>query len=172
MHHPSQSKSKSKRILGIDFGMSRLGIAISDERQIIATPYQTIHAEKKTELTVTKIIDVLTLLEQSLGYEIEEIVVGLPLMMSGRQGLLADEVQHFVQILSQSTAIPIKTWDERLSTVQAERSLRESHMTRKKRSKVVDIVSAAIILQSYLDHKFLMKKWSQIPEQPKDQTST
>ncbi len=151
-------KVKPKRLVGIDFGMSRLGLALSDERQIIATPLQTIQAEKKTELTVAKILAAVSELEQTHTCEIEEIIVGLPLMMSGRTGFQADEVKHFVQLLSQATTIPVKTWDERLTTVQAERSLRESQMTRKKRSKVVDIVSAAIILQSYLDHKHLMKE--------------
>lgn len=155
MQLTNPSKLKPKRIIGIDFGLRRIGLAISDERQIIATPFQTIQAEKKTEQTIVKILATLSQLEQNLVCEIEEIIVGLPLMMSGRTGFQADEVKHFVQLLSQAISIPVKTWDERLSTVQADRSLRESQMTRKKRSKVVDIVSAAIILQSYLDHKHL-----------------
>lgn len=150
---PPNPKARPKRVVGIDFGMARIGLAISDERQIIATPYQTVHTERKTERTIAKIIDLLNQLQENCRCEIEEIVVGLPLMMSGRTGFQADEVKHFVQLLAQATSIPVRTWDERLSTVQAERSLRESHMTRKKRSKVVDIVSAAIILQSYLDRK-------------------
>lgn len=154
-HNPS--KAKLKRLVGIDFGMKRLGVALSDERQIIATPFETIQAEKKTELTIGKILALLTQIQASKGCEIEEIIVGLPLMMSGRTGFQADEVKHFVHLLQQSTSIPVRTWDERLTTVQADRSLRESQMTRKKRSKVVDIVSAAIILQSYLDHKKIEK---------------
>ncbi len=150
-------QNKLKRLIGIDFGMSRLGIAISDERQIIATPFQTIKAEKKTEQTIILILNLLSQLQQTYKCEIEEIIVGLPLMMSGRKGLQADEVKHFVELLSKATPIPVRTWDERLTTVQAERSLRESQMTRKKRSKVVDIVSAAIILQSYLDFKHIQK---------------
>lgn len=146
-------KSKAKRLVGIDFGMSRLGLAISDERQIIASPFQTIQAEKKAEQTVAKVAAALLDLQKSYGCEIEKIIVGMPLMMSGRTGFLADEVNHFVKLLSEAIAIPIQTWDERLTTVQAERSLRESNLSRKKRSKVVDIVSAAIILQSYLDLK-------------------
>lgn len=146
-------KSKLKRIIGIDYGMARIGIALSDERQIIASPYQTLTAEKKLELTVSKLLSFILSIQEDLRCEIEEIVVGLPLMMSGRKGLLADEVKSFIELLSRATTIPIRTWDERLSTVQAERSLRESQMTRKKRSKVVDIVSAAIILQCYLDFK-------------------
>lgn len=148
---------KSKRLLGIDFGMRRLGLALSDERQIIASPYQTLIAEKKSEHTITKLLAIISQLQESHSCEIEEIIVGLPLMMSGRLGFLADEVKNFVQLLSVATPIPVRTWDERLSTVQAERSLMQSEMTRKKRSKVVDIVSAAIILQSYLDYKHLKR---------------
>ena len=93
---------------------------MSDERQIIATPLQTLQAEKKTEQTVAKVVAVLTELQQNLNCEIEEIIVGMPLMMSGNKGFLADEVKHFVELLAQATPIPIKTWDERLSTVQAD----------------------------------------------------
>lgn len=153
-------KNKPKRIIGIDYGMSRIGLALSDERQIIATPFQVMQAEKKTEQTVIKFVALLAQLQQEYGCEIEEIVIGLPLMMNGRTGFSADEVKHFIHLLTQSTSIPIHTWDERLSTVQADRSLRESQMTRKKRAKVVDIVSAAIVLQSYLDHKHWKQSYS------------
>lgn len=152
---PSQSKPKAKRIVGIDFGMSRLGLALSDERQIIASPFQTIQAEKKSEKTAAKMAAAFVEIEKEYGCEIEEIIIGMPLMMSGKNGVLADAVKSFVDLLSEVTTIPIRVWDERLTTVQAERSLRESDMSRKKRSKVVDIVSAAIILQSYLDLKQL-----------------
>ncbi len=155
--YSNHQKTKLKRLVGIDYGTRRLGLAISDEKQIIATPFQTILAEQKTDQTVSKVVAKIIELQQIHAYQIEKIIIGMPLMMSGRPGLLADEVKHFVILLSQSILIPIETWDERLSTVQAERSLRETLMTRKKRSKVVDIVSAAIILQSYLDHKRLSK---------------
>ena len=155
MQPPNQPKAKPKRLVGIDFGMKRIGIALSDERQIIASPLQTVQAENKTELTIAKILVLLSQIQSAKECEIEEIVVGLPLMMSGKTGFQADEVKHFVHLLEQATSIPVHMWDERLTTVQADRSLRESQMTRKKRSKVVDIVSAAIILQSYLDLKKL-----------------
>lgn len=142
---------KPKRTLGIDFGIARLGLAISDERKVIASPLITFQAEHRTEYTVKKLLEALDKLQETNNYEIDLIVVGLPLMMSGKMGVIADEVKHFVSLLSQATTIPIITWDERLTTVQAERSLRESNLTRKRRSKVVDIVSAAIILQCYLD---------------------
>ncbi|CUI16603.1 Putative Holliday junction resolvase [Candidatus Protochlamydia naegleriophila] len=147
------NKPKPSRILGIDFGMSRLGLALSDERKIIAMPTATLQAEKRSEQTVLKLLETISKLCETHRCDIEEIVIGLPLMMSGRTGFLADEVKHFAQLLTQSTSVPIRLWDERLTTVQAERSLRESSLTRKKRSKVVDTVSAAIILQSYLDSR-------------------
>lgn len=152
------NRPKSKRVLGIDFGLVRLGLALSDERQIIATPLMTVTAEKRSEQTMSKMQEVIAKIEDTYECQIEEIVVGMPLMMSGKSGFLADEVNHFVQLLGQVLSIPLHTWDERLSTVQAERSLREGYMTRKQRSKVVDRISAAIILQTYLDHKNLSKQ--------------
>jgi putative Holliday junction resolvase len=141
------------RILAIDFGMARLGLALSDDNQIIASPVSVITAEKKSEATVQKLIAEIQALQTKNRCQIVEIVVGLPLMMSGKAGFLSDEVRHFVDLLQKATPIPIITWDERLSSVQAERAMREANMNRRKRSKVVDIVAAVIILQSYLDSK-------------------
>lgn len=148
-----RTSSLPKRVIGVDYGIKRIGLALSDERQIIASPLEVVESEKKNSQTVNKLLKLIADIEQRYRCEIEEIVIGLPLMMNGKQGFLADEVSHFVNLLTASSAIPIRLWDERLSTVQAERALRESDMTRKKRAKVVDRVSAAIILQSYLDMK-------------------
>lgn len=145
--------TRPSRILGVDYGLKRIGLALSDERKIIATPLSTFPAERRSEQTVAKLLEHLQKLQETNKYTLEEIVVGLPLMMNGSTGFLADEVKHFVQLLQQALPIPVRTWDERLTSVQADRSLRESSMTRKKRSKVVDTVSAAIILQSYLDSR-------------------
>jgi putative Holliday junction resolvase len=147
----SKNRIQATRILGIDFGMSRLGLALSDETKIIAMPHSTLTAEKKTELTIKKLVETIAQINQKQNCCIEQIVIGLPLMMSGVTGFLADEVKHFADVLAKFSPIPILLWDERLTTVQAERSLREGSLTRKKRSKVVDMVSATIILQSYLD---------------------
>lgn len=147
--------TKPSRILAIDYGMVRIGLALSDERKIIATPLKVILAEKKMEKTVSKILKELEEHQSNYKYQIEEIIVGLPLLMNGKQGLLADEVRDFIEHLKKQTSIPIVTWDERLTTVQAERSMREGSMTRKQRTKHVDTVSAVILLQSYLDFKGL-----------------
>lgn len=143
--------ARYKRIVGIDFGMKRLGLAVSDPTKLIATPMETLIAEKKGEKTVAKLLAFLDAYCQKMDSEIECIVIGMPLMMNGKRGLLADEVHHFVGILEQVCKIPVKTWDERLTTVQAERSLKESSLSRKKRSAIVDSVAAIIILQNYLD---------------------
>lgn len=152
-----RKKPKAGRIVAIDYGMARIGFALSDERKIIASPLFTLTSERRSELTIAKVIKELTRHQEEHHYFLEEIVVGLPLLLSGKSGLLADEVKHFIALLQQATPVPIVTWDERLTTVQAERSMREGNMTRKQRSKVVDTVAAVILLQSYLDHKSLSK---------------
>jgi putative Holliday junction resolvase len=143
---------KGKRIVGIDFGLKRIGVAISDERKIIASPFPTIIAEKKGIHTAKKLVAALEVDMKARNYELEKIVIGLPLMMSGKTGFLADEVNHFIELLKTLVNCPIIPWDERLTTMQAEKSLKEFDMSRKKRSKVVDSVASIIILQNYLDH--------------------
>lgn len=134
------------RIVGIDFGTVRLGISISDEGKIFARVLTTLTAERKSEETVLKLLEALS------AYTVDAIVIGLPLHMNGKRGFLADEVHHFASLLKSKMTIPIIVWDERLTTVQAERSLKEFGLRRKKRSKIIDSVTAVILLQSYLDH--------------------
>jgi putative holliday junction resolvase len=153
-----KTKSVSKRIIGIDFGMARIGVAYSDESWTIASPFKVILADKKSAATVDRLLQELKNHQQMYHYDIEEIVVGLPLLMSGKVGLLADEVKHFVELLQQAINVPVVTWDERLTSVQADRSLRETNFTRKRRSQFVDTVAAVIILQNYLDYKKLKKE--------------
>lgn len=152
------SKPRAGRIAALDYGMARIGFAVSDEQKIIATPIAVIKTEKGSEKTVAKVLRELTLHQEKYNYVLEEIIIGLPLLLSGKKGLLADEVKHFVDLLAKSTSIPLVLWDERLTTVQAERSMRESNMTRKKRSQIVDTVAAVILLQSYLDHKHIKRE--------------
>jgi putative Holliday junction resolvase len=146
-------KPGKKRIAALDYGLARIGIAISDESRIIAMPLITITTEKKLENTAAKVIRELAAHEKAYSYTLEEILVGMPLLLNGKKGLLADEVNSFLEALSKATTVPISVWDERLTSVQAERSLREGTMTRKQRSKHVDTVAAVILLQSYLDRK-------------------
>lgn len=131
--------------------MARIGLAVSDVTKMLATPLAIVAAEKKLALTVAKIAKEIKSLEEARRCTIDEVVVGLPLRMNGQVGMMADEVNLFIAALQQQLARPVIAWDERLSTVQAERAMLESSMSRKKRAKIVDKVTAVIILQSYLD---------------------
>lgn len=153
MENNSLQKLKKTRILGLDFGLARIGVALSDETKILASPLYTLKCEKQIEQTVKKLLIDVVRYEKELHFTLEEYVIGHPLLMSGKTGFLADEVKHFVEILKQHTPLPITLWDERLTTVQAERSLRESNLSRKQRSARVDTVAAVIILQNYLDSR-------------------
>lgn len=134
------------RILGLDVGDVRIGVAVSDPLKIIARGLDFI---KRT--TVKE--DVEAIRELVDEHEAEEIVVGLPKMMSGKIGVQAQKVQDFAEALGATIEIPIIMWDERLSTVAATRVLIEADMSRKKRKKVVDKVAATLILQGYLDSR-------------------
>jgi putative Holliday junction resolvase len=155
---PSSPKLIVCRAMGIDYGMARIGIAISDASKIIAMPLLTLQAEKRLELTVNKVVQEIRKQEEQHKCCIDEIAVGLPLRMNGTVGMMADEVKLFIALLQKQLTCTIIPWDERLSTVQAERTLRESGMTRKKRSQVIDKVTAVIILDSYLSFK-QHQKW-------------
>ena len=135
-----------KRIVSIDYGMKRLGLAISDENKIIASSLGVIQAGKNNAETISTILKVLK------PYEIERIIIGYPIHMNGRVGFLADEVKHFLSQLQQHVTCEVTLFDERLSSVQAERSLKEGGMRRKKRAQIIDAVSAVILLQSYLGY--------------------
>lgn len=146
------------RYIGIDYGMARIGLSFSDEQRIIAFPMSVVQSPRKLNLAVQKVLETIQDHQKSVGYTLEAVIVGMPLMMSGRKGLMADEVNAFMTALSDLlTDTPVIPWDERLSSVQAERSMREANMSRKKRTKSIDSVSAVIILQSYLDHLFLRR---------------
>jgi putative Holliday junction resolvase len=138
-----------KRLVGIDFGTARFGVAISDERKIVARVLLTLAASKKLEDTCDNLLKELSI------FSIEAIIIGMPYHMNGKVGSLADDVERFKKILESKVDYPIILWDERLTTVQAERSLREANLSRKKRSKIIDSVTAVILLQSYLDNQNL-----------------
>lgn len=137
-----------KRIAGVDFGTVRIGLALSDLSQFLASPLATLEAEKDLSLTAQKLLQAL-----ALHGPIEAIVLGLPLHMNGKESPLSTQVRLFKSLLEQLTSTPILLWDERLSTAQSERMLKELSFSRKKRSKCIDTVTAAAILQNYLDGK-------------------
>jgi putative Holliday junction resolvase len=146
-------REKPKRTIALDYGLARIGVAVSDPTKTLASPWKNILASKKTPETVKSVIAECEAICAHHGCEIDLIVIGLPLMMSGKSGLSADEVKHFKAALEAAQSIPIVLWDERLTTVQAERSMREGAMSRKKRAQKIDSVAAIIILQNYLDFK-------------------
>ncbi len=132
------------RILALDHGTVRIGVAVSDELKMIAQPLEFIPAEPFGQF--------LDRLKQILrDKEVELILVGMPRNMDGSYGSAALKVQAFVAVLRDALAVPIKTWDERLTSVQANRFLREGNVRRNKRREKVDQTAAAILLQSYLE---------------------
>ena len=132
------------RILALDHGTKRIGLAISDEMKMIATPLEFVPAEPFAPFLER-------LKEIIRQKEVEMILVGMPRNMDGSYGPAALKVQEFVAVLKDSIAIPIKTWDERLTSAQANRFLIAANVRRDKRKEKVDKTAAAILLQSYLD---------------------
>ena len=132
------------RILALDHGTKRIGVAVSDEMQLIATPLEYIPAEPFAEF-LTRLKEIIR------EKEIELIIIGMPRNMDGSYGPAALKVQAFVAVLKDAITIPIKTLDERLTTVQAQRFLIQGNVRRDKRKEKVDKMAAAILLQSYLD---------------------
>jgi len=132
------------RILAIDHGTKRMGIALSDELGMIAQPLKFIEAEP-----FAKFLDrVKEILREK---QVELILVGMPRNMDGSYGPAALKVQEFVAVLKDAVTIPIKTLDERLTSVQAHRFLTEAEVRGRQRKEKVDKSAAAILLQSYLD---------------------
>jgi putative holliday junction resolvase len=132
------------RVLAIDHGSKRMGIAISDEMGIVAHPVEFILAEPFAQF-------LLRLKEIIKEKQVELIVVGLPRNMDGSYGPAALKVQEFVAVLKETIAIPIKTWDERLTSAQANRFLIQAQVRRDQRKQKVDKMAAALLLQNYLD---------------------
>ena len=132
------------RVLAIDHGTVRMGIAISDELKMIAQPLEFIPAEP-----FSGFLDRIKFLLSE--YEVELLLLGMPRNMDGSYGDASIKVKEFESILKKSTTVPIKTFDERLTSVQANRALTQGRVKKKKKRKNVDAMAAAILLQSYLD---------------------
>jgi len=134
------------RVLAIDHGSKRMGIAVSDELQLIAHPLEYIPAEPFADF-LARLKDLLR------EREVDLVLVGMPRNMNGSYGPAALKVQDFVAALKNSITVPIQTWDERLTSTQANRFLLEANVRRKQRKEKVDQTAAAILLQSYLDSR-------------------
>jgi putative holliday junction resolvase len=132
-----------RRVLGIDVGSVRIGLAISDETLTLASPVATIPNQPRT---------LWTRIEREMeDRQVERIVIGLPRRLDGTEGDSAERARSFAAELGARTTIPIDFWDERFTTTLAERALIESGVRRKRRREVIDSVAAALILQNWLD---------------------
>jgi putative Holliday junction resolvase len=133
-----------KRILGLDVGSRRIGIAISDPLGVTAQGLPTLQRQNKR-------LDFQALGDVIREYEISEIVVGFPLRMSGERGVQAEKMQRFAEELRERFGLPVHLWDERLTSAEANRLLRETEMSIRRRGQVVDQMAAVLILQSWME---------------------
>jgi putative holliday junction resolvase len=134
------------RILAIDFGEKRIGLAVSDELGITAQRLSTFRAEKDGEFIshLKQIID---------QKDIEQIVIGFPKMMDGTVGEKAKQVQKLAEDIKGRLGVPVTLWDERLSSIQSQKILRQMGQKYTRQKEKIDQLSAVLILQSYLDYK-------------------
>jgi putative Holliday junction resolvase len=131
-------------LIGLDLGTKTIGVAVSDSFQSVATPLETVK-RKKFGLDAARLLELIT--ERNIG----GVVLGLPLNMDGSEGPRVHSTRACARNFAKLSPLPILFWDERLSTVAAERALLEADTSRKRRSEVIDHVAAAYILQGALD---------------------
>jgi putative holliday junction resolvase len=136
------------RVLGLDLGTKTLGVAVSDELGWTAQGIETIKIDEEQEKFGLE-----RLREIIQEYDVETIVLGFPKNMNGTIGPRGEASKRFAELLRQQFSLPVILWDERLSTMAAERMLIAADVSRKKRKQVIDKMAAVMILQSYLDSK-------------------
>jgi putative Holliday junction resolvase len=143
-NNPADSTKLRPRVLGLDVGSKTIGMAVSDPLWITAQGLQTLRRKnKRTDFgRLNQIIQ---------QYEISEIVVGLPLRMSGMEGTQSEKMRRFAEDLGKASGLPVHLWDERLTSAEANRVLRDSEMSIKRRGEVVDRLAAVLILQSWME---------------------
>jgi putative Holliday junction resolvase len=134
------------RALGLDIGEKRIGVALSDPGGILATALTVLETRSEDD-AFNRIVAL------AQEHDVEHIVVGMPFSLDGSLGPQARRVQSFIEKLGKRTELPVVAWDERFSTVDAERVLVEAGVKREKRKKHLDSVAAAIVLQGYLDRQ-------------------
>lgn len=137
------------RIMGLDYGSKTVGVAISDPLGITAQGIEIIRREKETKLRQT-LARIETLIRE---YQVESIVLGFPKNMNNTIGDRAEKSLAFKEMLEKRTGLNVVMWDERLTTVEANRTLMEGKVRRENRSKYVDMLAAVYILQGYLDSR-------------------
>ena len=132
------------RVLGLDVGSKRIGVAVSDPLGITAQGLETIRRKNKR----TDFEALAGIIRQ---YSVSEIVVGYPLRLSGVEGVQSEKMHHFAEDLRKHFAVPVHLWDERLTSSQANRVLREAELSIKKRAGAVDRMAAVLILQNWME---------------------
>jgi len=139
-------------LIGLDLGTKTIGVAVSDTILSVATPIKTIK-RKKFSADADQLLGIISI-KNCCG-----VIVGLPKNMDGSEGPRAQSTRAFARNFSAKTQLPITFWDERLSTVAAEKALLEADTTRKRRAEVIDQVAAAYILQGFLDRLKVIDNW-------------
>ena len=137
-------------LMGLDLGEKTIGVAVSDTRQTVATGIKTIKRTKFQQ-------DLKILTQVIVGRDIKGVILGLPRNMNGSEGPKCQSTRAFAKNISLTIPLPITFWDERLSTVAAERSLIEANASRRRRAEVIDYVAASFILQGVLDRVSAIK---------------
>ena len=150
--------SAHPRVLGLDVGSKRIGVAVSDPLSITAQGLETVRRQNKR-------LDFEQLEKIIRDYQVVEIVVGLPLRLSGAEGTQSDKMRQFAEELRRRFQLPVHLWDERLTSAQANRLLRETDMSIRRRGEVVDQMAAVLILQSWLDARSPMEDGRPRPSQ-------
>ncbi len=146
MNSPAPPKTPEVRILGLDVGEQRIGLAVSDPLGITAQGLGVLHRQDRDS-------DLARLLALARERQVQEIVVGLPRHMDGRPGKAVPEILALARALGEALGVPVHTWDERLTTSEAERVLLQADVSRRRRRQVVDQLAAVLILQGFLDHR-------------------
>lgn len=142
------------RIMGLDFGSKTVGVAISDPLFITAQGIEIIRRKEENKLRQT-----LARIEALIvEYEVSEIVLGLPKNMNATEGERVEKTKEFADRLSRRTGLPVSFWDERLTTVAADKAMMEAGIRRENRKEHVDKLAAVFILQGYLDERAMMKE--------------
>ena len=137
------------RIMGLDFGAKTVGVAVSDPLFVTAQGIEIIRREEENKLRRT-LARIEALIQE---YEVGEIVVGLPVRLDASEGDRAEKTREFADRLFRRTGLPVRLWDERLTTAAADRTLEEAGVRREKRKAYVDKIAAVLILQNYLEER-------------------
>ena len=136
------------RIMGLDFGSKTVGVAVSDPLGITAQGVEIVRRKSPNKLRQT-----LARIEELIReYDVEELVLGYPKNMNGTEGERCEKTREFKEMLEKRTGLPVALWDERLTTVAADRSMMEAGLERQERKEYVDEIAAIFILQGYLDY--------------------